>query len=98
MSDLNSTAEVVAIAAAFTALLGSPPNVSLTDSGGIVSFSPDQATKIQNMMQSTSGGSNNVQVDLLPVVLPVIVKMALPWVLGIVALGVVIGRQSKKRR
>jgi len=98
MANPMTVAKTQAISLALNSIVGSSPTVEYTDTYGKISFTPDQVSKLQSMMQSTGSEADDVQIDFLPVILPVLVKKALPYVLGLLALGIIIGRKSKRSR
>lgn len=100
MANLVTSAKVEGVSLALAQILGSTPNTQLYDSYGKISFTPEQTTKLQNMIDSAmvNKGDDDVQIDLIPVVLPILLKKIVPVALGVLIVGYILGRRHGKGR
>jgi|WetSurMetagenome_2_1015567.scaffolds.fasta_scaffold06083_7 hypothetical protein len=96
MSDVSTTTSLKteAIAAALSTILGSSPVTSYSNGKGKITFTSDQSKKFQTMIDSVKlkSGATDINIDFLPVVMPVVLKKTVPYILGLVAIGYVLGK------
>lgn len=106
MADLISIAEhegkVQAIALGIMAATGRYPKITRQGGGKVlIELYPDQVETGREIVRDwLSAGPSDIQVDIKPVVVPVVMEKYWPWVIGvpvgIVALGYLLGRIGKK--
>jgi hypothetical protein len=95
---LATAAKTQAIATAFSLILGSYPIVTYKGEMGVVSFTPDQAAKLREYITAKMNDNtpSDLQIDLLPALLPLLLEKSLPVVAGILLLGYILGRRHRK--
>lgn len=82
-----------AIAAAVKAAVGVRPQIVDGGKYALLRFSPSGQVAARGWLESQFGKPpGDVRVDVGPVVNPVVLKKALPYLLGALALGVIIGK------
>jgi hypothetical protein len=91
-----------AYAAAITALTGKYPEIIRTDETNYIELYPDQVEKAQEYLISMiEAEPSDVQINVKPVIVPVVLKKYWPWLVGIpsgiVLLSFILGRIGKRR-
>jgi hypothetical protein len=94
MSSTAITIKTEAIAAALSTILGSAPVTSYSDGKGKITFTTDQSKKFQTLIDSAKikTGATDLNIDFMPVVMPVVLKKVIPYALGLIAVGYIIGK------
>ena len=79
-------------------ITGEKPLIEKTETYSHFRFSPGQQIKLRAFLkaQLKPQPPGDIRIDAAPVVLPVLVEQAAPYILGVAALGFLIGRLSKK--
>ena len=90
--DLVRTTKAHTLADAIALVLGSDPIVTDYDQYSMISFSADQQKKIRDYIKAQLAGKpGDIRIDTDPIVNPLIIEQAIPYVIGIFAAGAVIG-------
>lgn len=89
---LQSIATAEAYGAALKALTGVPATVTHKAEYSEVRFSDPNLASSWIEQQLKPGQPGDVRVDLMPAVLPVVLKRAVPVALGILAVGYLLGK------
>jgi hypothetical protein len=95
MSSVTAMLKANALAAVINQLTGANPII--TDTGDVqrVSFSPADQVAVRSWLESQMRAAmvpGDVRVDYLPIVLPIAIKKALPFVLLVAGMGFILGR------
>ena len=89
---LQTIATAEAYAAAINSLTGTPATVVHKANYSEVSFSNPRATEAWIEEQLKPGEPGDVRLNFMPVVLPVVLKRAVPVALGLLAVGYLLGK------
>ena len=100
--------KTAAIVETIKLLTGTAPRVVNKGPYNLIVFTPAQRAKLEAMFdkkvkqvrdkRTGKTEPQNVKVDFKSLVMPLVIKKALPYVLGVAAIGFVLGRVSKKGR
>ena len=98
MSNLPTILKANAIVAAISTVTGETPTVQyLPDGTADIIFSETGAQKIRDFITANMAKKSDVQLEILPVLMPLILKKALPLaaaaVLAILLIGYLIGKR-----
>jgi hypothetical protein len=85
------------ISAAVQQITGEKPILTKTESYTQISFTEGQKAKLQaflrNQLEPKPAG--DIRIDTMPIIAPVALEKALPYLLGIAAVGFILGRVSR---
>jgi hypothetical protein len=95
MTSLSAVLKAQALAAAIGDITGTHPVI--TDTGAVerITFTPADQIKVREWLESMLASAQvpgDVQVDFVPVILPLAVKKLLPAVVAIALVGFLLGR------
>jgi hypothetical protein len=96
MADLTLTLKAAAIKAACKEVFGFEPNMYAGPSGDYIQivFSEEQYGILQKWIEEQlKKDPRDIRIDLSPVLIPLIVKKAMPYLMATAAVGFTIGRK-----
>lgn len=93
MASLTDKAKAVAVSALCSALFNFTPNTVENGDVITVTFTDAQAATVRAALEKwMSAAPGNFRIELLPIVKPLILQKAAPWLLGASAVGGILGR------
>jgi hypothetical protein len=100
MATLATAAKAQLIGAAFESILGSMPLISYTGNQAKISFTSDQSDKLREYVSAKMSDNtpSDIDLDLMPVVVPLVLKQMIPIALAILVVGYLAGNMGKKKK
>lgn len=97
MASIQSIAKAKALALALQKITGVEPSLSYETDHVLIYYQPDRLKQVQTYVEKIAASGKkpgDVRVNWMPVVTPFAVKKAVPYVLGILAVGYVLGKAT----
>lgn len=98
MAGVLTTIKAESIKAALEKVSSVPANIEYSENGARIYWLPQNQKAMQLWIESNINRAktpSDVNLDLSPVIIPLAVKKALPWALGAVLAGYLLGRGGR---
>lgn len=93
MAKVKSVAKAQVYGLALKEIFGQSPSYNYEGDHVRIYYQPDRLVKVQQRIKDMSSRSpSDVRIDWLPIVQPQMIKKALPFAVGIFAVGYIIGK------
>jgi len=96
MANVTTIAKAQVAGAALNQVFGEQPAYDYQSDYVRVYYEPDRLKQVQSRIEQMAiSGPSDVRIDWLPMVTPFALKKATPYIIGLVAVGILLGRMSK---
>lgn len=95
MAALESIAEARIEGALLSKLFGVAPSYEYNPDHVRIYYQPDRLKQVQDRVnQMATSGPGDVRIDWFPMIQPIVLKQALPYAIGAIALGYFLGKMT----
>jgi len=100
MLSVKTQVKAESIAIALSQIVGSKPIITYYSDHAEINFTPEQRIKLRSyldMKLKSTGEDNDLKINFEPVLIPILFKKVAPYIIGLIAIGYITGKTSKKR-
>lgn len=95
MASLATIGKAQGVGLALKTVFGQEPSYLYEDNYVQVYYQPDRLKKVQSKIaQMAAAGPSDVRIDFVPMITPIAIKKALPYAVGLLAVGYLVGKMT----
>lgn len=94
MASLTTVGKAQATGLLLEKLFGEPPSYDYGDDYVRIYYEPDRLARVQKKIESMAATTEpgEIRVDWIPTITPLMIKKAVPWIVGIFVVGYIVGK------